>query len=992
MRVDNGRVSESAWGEVDKGELGRRLAEAYAAGEADRALIREAYAYVPDEAFDEDAEGRPRFLHSKGWGPHHVLDGETLIVHQGGVQAAAAALAGARAEPSLSPEALASARRHIRRHYRDLEMEMPESLTERLALAELTRGSYEYAAEELARAWREQTFGMDYVLVETFADAVIVRELEAPADEFWRVPYERDADGRIVFAPRAEWERVLAGYAPQEVQEAARRTGRRRLTEELEAPKAELLEAAQAPNGQARPRRIRINGLMRAGVVNGNGRRYPAEVLEAAVREWRTHLHESAGQGRLKILTGEADHPDDKGHRRPQFLETVVKWTDVKFDGVNVNVEGEIIPTSKGKDLLTLMEAGVRPGGSVRGYYEAKPVREDGRVVEQVTWCQITGADLVGDPSFENVADLLESKRRAGAMGDTGDETMDAEKLMELIKAHPELFKGVVAESVREMTEAQIKALEAQVRAALQIDEKADLTQALAEAAEAKRKLEAEAKRQRIEAAIGEAVKGLSYGKELNEAFAAELRESVTEPEQVASKAAALRKRYDQIVSAARLAGMGYRGVQVLGPVLERETGWPEFARAAWEFSESMVKRGIAKRRNFNEPKTINEQMAARVLERFDQVFRLPLMREAQLAETETSSDLNLPFSVSRAILAEVWPELVATSIFDVDVTEQTPVRVYYEDYQDVGGKHTTITDESVTAAHNTWVSLAHKMLEPGTVVVTGSGGSPTYTEGTDYVMDYLDGAIYVLSTGGISNGATILVDYHYDAVREGENAAIQRGKMVLSYATLDCKANRLATQITNEAVVFSRSQMGWDATARTLAGLTNELRKEIDRALMYNALSRALIVASNSGGTWTAASDPLINLVSYIGAAKVKVANRYFTPDWVLLSLGNSDVLANWDGFTAAGSRNDATLNANGYVGRLKGLPVFASTEFSSAYALVGNRQIVHYRIYQPMQLKGPYPSYSSDKLVAADQWYAEQYDGAVSPVPGKAAYVKIG
>ena len=77
--------------------------------------------------------------------------------------------------------------------------------------------------------------------------------------------------------------------------------------------------------------------------------------------------------------------------------------------------------------------------------------------------------------------------------------------------------------------------------------------------------------------------------------------------------------------------------------------------------------------------------------------------------------------------------------------------------------------------------------------------------------------------------------------MREGENTEIQRAKTVLGYATLDCKANRLATQITNEAIVFSRSQMGWDATARTLALLVTELRREIDAALMYNALGQAL-------------------------------------------------------------------------------------------------------------------------------------------------------
>lgn len=866
-------------------------------------------------------------------------------------------------------------------------------LISRQALAELTKGSFEYAADEVSRAFRAQyaeDAGVDFWPIETFSDALIVFSPgRDKADEYYRVPYSRDAAGTIVFVAREDWEEVELAYQDRtaEVSAALGEGAPRRRRLDERAPIV-LLEGVEG-----RPRRIRINGLMQAGVVNGNGRRYSRDVIEAAAGKLRSHLHESAGQGRLKIITGEADHPGDKGHSRAQFLETVVKWTDVLFDG-DLHVEGELIPTAKGRDVLALMEAGVQPGGSVRGFYESKPVREGDRTIEEVVWCEITGVDLVGAPSFANVADLLERKQSKETRLE-GDEEMDVEKLMALIRAHPELFKGIVAESVKEMTDAQRQALEEQVRKALGVDGQGDLATALAEAAAAKKQVEAAAQATRIAAAVAEAVKGLAYGKALNEAFAVELRESVTDAGEVGDRAAALRKRYDQVISAARLASMG-RGVQVLGSVLERETGVPEYARPAFEFSESMVKRGIAKRRNLAEPKTVNEQMAARVLERFDQVYRLPLLREAQLAETELSSDLNLPYSVSRAILAEVWPELIATSIFDVDVTEQTPTRVYYEDYQDVSGKHVAITNESVALTGTglgAWKSLAHKMIEPGTVLV-GSASGPagtTYVEGTDYVIDYLEGAIYCPS--GLTIGATdtLYVNYHYDSVREGENTAIQRAKMVLGYTTLDCKANRLATQITNEAVVFSRSQTLLDATARTLAGLVSELRKEIDRALMFNALTRSLIVSSNSGGTWTAATDPLINLVSYIGAAKVKVANRYFEPNWVLLSLGNSDVLANWDGFTAAGSRNDVALAANGYVGRVKGLPVFASTEFSSAYGLVGNRQILHYRVYQPMQLKGPYPSYSSDKLVAADQWYAEQFDGAATPVAGKASHVKI-
>jgi hypothetical protein len=150
--------------------------------------------------------------------------------------------------------------------------------------------------------------------------------------------------------------------------------------------------------------------------------------------------------------------------------------------------------------------------------------------------------------------------------------------------------------------------------------------------------------------------------------------------------------------------------------------------------------------------------------------------------------------------------------------------------------------------------------------------------------------------------------------------------------------------------------------------------------------------VASNSGGTWTAASDELSELVADIGVARVLVQKRYWEPTAVLMSITNSDVLANSEMFTAAGARPDASLTSNGFVGSVKGLPCFASTEFPDGYVLVLNRELVAYRIFQAMAIRGPFPSYDSNGyMLAADQYYAEEYNVSDSPIVNKGAYVKI-
>lgn len=890
------------------------------------------------------------------------------------------------------------------------------------SLEELVKGSLEYEMDAAGRAFRARFGGLDTAPawpVETFPAALIVRRenRENGPDEFWSVAYTKDGED-YAFAAEDAWEPVELAYQPRsqaageglgqmpmlaaEAVTAApvtaptstpaklRKGGRR--FEEQAAGRVTLLES-----GGAGPRTIRAIGIT-AGVVNGNRRRYPADTLRAAVADLRGHLHESAGQGRL-LLLGEAEHPSTKGGR-PDIAETVVKWTDVAFNEQTqqVDLTGHIIETAKGRDILALIEGGVFPGLSQRGYGRSVTRDENGGTVDEVTELTITGYDMVSEPSdpLARVTMLESEEQPSGSEGLSGameEDAMNAEQLAAAIRANPDLFKGLVADEVKTMSEAQRAAIEKQLREALGAPPEADLGQALAEAVKAQKRLAELEKRQALDAAISEATQDLKYGDALNKLFAESLKAAKFDtPEQVKLLAEAKRKEYDAIAAAAKLAAMGR--VEVVGPVIETATGgeWPEYAKVAFEFTESLRKRGEIKAWSALKPKNRNEEVAAQVLSRFDQLYQNNLLKEARAYdEATTAAGLSLPYGVSRAILGAVWPTLVATSLFDISTTDQAPVYVYYEEYADESGKHVTVTDEHWTTDHDAWVTLTHKRLQPGTVVVETTGDSGTYLEGSDYVVDYTNGKIKALSGGTLSNTTAYHITYHYDSLREGEGSAIQNGKMTLSRALMDIQADRLATQINNEAVVFSRSQIGYDVTARTLASLINEVRRRIDADIMYDALSAALGVSLNSGGTWTTATDPVIDFVSYLGVAKDKVSKRYYEPTGILMSSTRADAVANWDGFTAAGKRPDADLNMNGYLGRLKGLPVFQSTEFSDSYALVFNREMVFHRVYEPMSLQGPFQTYSSGNLVDAQQWFVREYNGTLVPLNAKAAYVAI-
>lgn len=887
----------------------------------------------------------------------------------------------------------------------NMEVEMKRKVERGGALDEV-KGSLDYQMAQIRRAFYQQFRTNDDwfpYIVEIFADHVIVESEELAQDEFYMVTYTQE-NGGTVFAAREQWEIVELAYVPQRADVNESRP-RQRFQEEIGS--VVLLDETRSSEG---PWKIKAVGIT-AGVVNANNRRYSAGVLRAAVEELKTHLHESAGQGRLQAsLTGEPDHPSDKGNRGPRTLETVVNWTDVAFDGSHVLLEGLLLGTSAGRDIHAQMLGGVLPGISQRAYGESKSVKENDRSIDEVLWVTITGYDLTAphNQSDPNAGvTFFESRQSQSA----GDGEMDLE---ELRKKYPHLVAQIEdehdAKKKAELEEAlQRKAEEdkrnakllaehdAELRKMLGVASTVDMTEALRAQAEELERLKLEAQARQVREYIEAQTKDLPYPDFLKKQLleAVKLANPATVDEAKAT-IVAKRKEYDAIQSALVLERRGYgSGIHMMGPVIESELGIPAYARAAWALQESMMASGMMPTWDHRKPATPNQIFAAKMLARFDEVYKRELAREAKLfEEAEIASDLNLPYSVSRAIIAEAFPELVAASIFDFGVTDTTPFRLYYEAFSGDTGYSVTVTDEVETGgAEDTWYALAYKRITPGSVTVTSNPAGTTYTEGTDYIIDYANGEIYFLAAGSI-NANDVLVDYTYTAIRKGEMSPIERGEINLSYVTVEAAADRLAQQISHEAVVFSRSQLGWDATQRTLMSLVRQIRRKIDQGILYMALAGSLSLASNSGGTWTAATDAESVLVEYIGLSKVKVMNRYYEPTAIALSATNADRLSNWDGFKRDGFP-DAVLNSAGYLGRVKGLPVFQSTEMSDSYVLVCNRELVMHRVYQPMAIKGPFPTYdvsgSTSKLLAADQYYAEEYNATEAPVAGKGSHVVI-
>lgn len=75
-----------------------------------------------------------------------------------------------------------------------------------------------------------------------------------------------------------------------------------------------------------------------------------------------------------------------------------------------------------------------------------------------------------------------------------------------------------------------------------------------------------------------------------------------------------------------------------------------------------------------------------------------------------------------------------------------------------------TLAEVDVVIKKDRWVSVTKQNLD-GVIVVKNSGGVTTYVEGTDYILNKDLGLIKVLSTSGITDGATLEVSGDYDAI-----------------------------------------------------------------------------------------------------------------------------------------------------------------------------------------------------------------------------------
>ena len=109
------------------------------------------------------------------------------------------------------------------------------------------------------------------------------------------------------------------------------------------------------------------------------------------------------------------------------------------------------------------------------------------------------------------------------------------------------------------------------------------------------------------------------------------------------------------------------------------------------------------------------------------------------------------------------------------------------------------VADETFHSNYNNAVALAHNNLKSGSVSVTTTDDATTYAENTDYTIDYTNGTITVLDSGNMANDTDYHINYNYGVMADATAYYIdyRYGVMLDSteyYITYNFNANRITS------------------------------------------------------------------------------------------------------------------------------------------------------------------------------------------------------
>jgi len=218
---------------------------------------------------------------------------------------------------------------------------------------------------------------------------------------------------------------------------------------------------------------FRFSGIaLKGDSESKNGRYYPKEIVEKAVKEAKDNL------GELRLMVG---HPKDINETSPEKI--VGKFLSIDYDeNGNVPFEAEIVNTNLGKDTQEALRTGLWTDLSIRANGSMTKESVNGRKRDRVTNLSLKGLDFVsegGVPEAKINKILSESSNGGDKM--TKQELLQTKEVQEII----EETKDAISQETENMktdyekgkTDLEAKLKESETKRA-EAEEKKDIAEA----------------------------------------------------------------------------------------------------------------------------------------------------------------------------------------------------------------------------------------------------------------------------------------------------------------------------------------------------------------------------------------------------------------------------------------------------------------------------------------------------------------------------------
>ena len=152
-------------------------------------------------------------------------------------------------------------------------------------------------------------------------------------------------------------------------------------------------------------------------------------------------------------------------------------------------------------------------------------------------------------------------------------------------------------------------------------------------------------------------------------------------------------------------------------------------------------------------------------------------------------------------------------------------------------------------------------------------------------------------------------------------------------------------------------------------------------------------LTACPAGTKWEEYLNGLLFAVTNKNALQRQ--QRGYKPEFLLASEVTSNYMTQAKAYEAMGQRKSfqtPTAVGEGNYGFTGGLPHFGSDVFDDAYILLSQKDATIFRIFEPLVLKGPYPVRSTTgQLIGGDEYYIYQEDSLSSPINEKMSLVTV-